>query len=64
LFEVLLNEASDGYFQFRRDLSITMPMVDAIVHAKASVSILAPEIVLLYLNFAHIKAKPRFSFRC
>jgi len=46
--EVLFNEASNGYFRFRRDLSITMPLADAIIHAKAGVSILAPEIVLLY----------------
>ena len=45
--EILLNETGDGYFRFRRDLSITMPLADAIVHAIAGVPILVPEIVLL-----------------
>jgi len=50
--EVLFNEASNGYFRFRRDLSITMPPADAIVQAKAGVPILAPEIVMLVSHHA------------
>jgi hypothetical protein len=50
--EVLFNEASNGYFHFRRDLSITMPLADAIVHTKAGVPILAPEIEFVLLHFS------------
>lgn len=46
--EILLNEADDCYFRFRRALSITYPLESAIIPSELGVPILAPEIVLLY----------------
>jgi hypothetical protein len=45
--ELLLNERRDDVWLFRRDSSIELPMARALRRAQ-SVSVLAPEIVLLY----------------
>lgn len=46
--EILLNEADEQHFRFRRALSITYPLESAIIQSKLGIPILAPEIVLLY----------------
>jgi hypothetical protein len=50
--EVLLNEADEERFLFRRDMSISLDIGRAFVWTESGLPILAPEIVLLY------KAKP------
>jgi hypothetical protein len=47
-FEILLNEADESSLQFRRNRTITVPIVSAFVQCENGLSILAPEIVLLY----------------
>jgi len=46
--EVLLNEIEDGIFHFRRDQAIVCPLDQAFTRAPSGLSILAPEIALLY----------------
>ncbi|HEY9659361.1 MAG TPA: hypothetical protein V6C65_12970 [Allocoleopsis sp.] len=46
--EILLNEVNEHNFLFRRDLSISHALEDAIVPSASGIPILAPEIVLLY----------------
>jgi hypothetical protein len=50
--EVLLNEADQARFLFRRDPSVTLDLRRAFVVTESGLPVLAPEIVLLY------KAKP------
>jgi hypothetical protein len=52
LLEVLLNEADETRFLFRREPSITLDLPRTFVTSESGLPILAPEIVLLY------KAKP------
>lgn len=46
--EVLLNEAEDKDWQFRRDLRISLPHHAVWSYSKAGIPYLNPEIVLLY----------------
>ena len=46
--EILLNEADETHFRFRRDPSITRRLDRAFLQAGFGLPILAPEIVLLY----------------
>ena len=48
LLEVLLNEATETHFIFRREPSVILPLEDAFRESDAGFPILAPEIVLLY----------------
>jgi hypothetical protein len=48
LLEILLNEADDAEFRFRRDQSITCKLAEAFTRASNGLPILAPEIALLY----------------
>jgi hypothetical protein len=46
--EFLLNEATDSEWIYRRDHRVTMPLADLLTSAAQGVSVLPPEIVLLY----------------
>ncbi|NJO81353.1 MAG: amino acid transporter [Blastochloris sp.] len=46
--EVLLNEATDTHWLFRRDQTITCGLEQAFLFSQSGIPILAPEIVLLY----------------
>lgn len=46
--EILFNEVDANYFLFRRALSVTYPLENAILASETGIPILAPEIVLLY----------------
>jgi hypothetical protein len=46
--EVLLNEAHDAEWVFRRKRAVTRPIAECYLTSAAGVNILAPEIVLLY----------------
>lgn len=46
--ELLLNEASDTDFRFRRDPPVTLPLDRAFTRSACGLPILAPEIALLY----------------
>jgi hypothetical protein len=46
--ELLLNEASDTHFQFRRNPAIQLELERAFITSASGVPILAPEIALLY----------------
>ncbi len=46
--EVLLNESDGPQFLFRRDRSIRIPLDDALLTTPSGLTILAPEIALLY----------------
>ena len=46
--EFMLNDASDGLLQFRREPSITRPMERAVGRSRAGLPYLAPELQLLY----------------
>jgi hypothetical protein len=46
--EILLNEGDETHFRFRRDPSIRLPRAKAFISTGAGVTLLAPEIVLLY----------------
>ena len=46
--EILLNEAVDGNWIYRRNLNVTYPIESSILKSKCGIPILSPEIVLLY----------------
>ncbi|WP_425475181.1 nucleotidyltransferase domain-containing protein [Pontibacter coccineus] len=46
--EILLNEAVDGLWKYRRDLHVTYPLEATIIKSSRGIPILSPEIVLLY----------------
>jgi len=46
--ELLLNEAANGRWVFRRDARITRPLSKTVLRARSGVPFLGPEIVLLY----------------
>jgi|SRR5579885_3663291 len=46
--EILLNEIDETQFKFRRDQSITLPREEMSFRSLSGLTILAPEIVLLY----------------
>lgn len=46
--ELLFDEVDHLNFQFRRDVSITLPVEKTIIMSESGVAILAPEIVMLY----------------
>jgi hypothetical protein len=46
--EILLNEASDGEWKFRRNLSVTRPIALATMRTQEGMPFLGPEIALLY----------------
>jgi hypothetical protein len=59
--ELLLSEATDEAWVFRRDARITRPRSKAVLRTPADVPFLAPEIVLLY-KAKDPKAKDREDF--
>lgn len=46
--EILFSDVVDGYFCFRKDFSIKRPIDKTFIQSLSGISILAPEIVLLY----------------
>lgn len=46
--EVLLNEADEAYFLFRRNTAIRLPLAHAFPLTPSGLPVLAPEVVLLY----------------
>jgi hypothetical protein len=59
--ELLLNEAADGKWIYRRDARVTRDMQDAILTAPPGIPYLAPEIVLLYKS-KHLRDRDIFDF--
>ena len=59
--ELLLNEATDEEWVFRRDARITRPLSKAVLRTPAGVPFLAPEIVLLFKT-KHPKPKDLEDF--
>jgi len=69
--EILLNEAANDDWVFRRDARITRPLADAALRDATGIPFFGPEIVLLYkakdpkpkdaADFA--RARPRLGFR-
>jgi hypothetical protein len=60
--EVLLNEANDDAFVFRRDSRITAPVDRTFIQSTSGIPVLAPEIVLLYKSRRPEEPKERLDF--
>ncbi len=61
--EILLNEADETHFLFRRDISITRELAWAFLQTESGIPILAPDIVLLYKASAAEEEKNNFDFQ-
>jgi hypothetical protein len=61
--EILLNERTEDSFIFRRDSRIGAPIAHTFLRSKSGISILTPEIVLLYKSrgFGDVKEQSDFS---
>ncbi len=61
--EILLNEAEEDKFLFRRDPSIQCPRSQAFMMSQSGLPILAPEIALLYKSKSPSRPKNRADFQ-
>lgn len=61
--EILLNEADETHFLFRRDTTIIREWAWAFLQTESGIPILAPEIVLLYKASAPEEDKNTFDFQ-
>lgn len=59
--EILLNEAADGDWVYRRDQRIRLPLTQAFVATRGGLPCLAPEIVLLF-KAKHARTRDELDF--